>query len=140
MPAIHIELTSEPILSNQLSQLVSDPGCGATVTFLGTVRDEHYGKPVDRLEYAAYSSMAESEMKKIAEELICRWSAKSVSMVHRLGVLEIGETSIGIAISFPHRAESFEALKFAIDTFKETVPIWKREFFSNGEAIWVEGS
>ncbi len=140
MSAIHIELRSEPILSDQLSLHVADPGCGATVTFLGTVRDTHHGKSVDRLEYAAYPSMAESEMRKIAEELIRRWSAKSVAIVHRLGVLEIGETSIGIAISLPHRAESFEALKFAIDTFKETVPVWKREFFSNGEAVWVEGS
>ncbi len=138
--AIQIELTKTPITSDPLAARVADSGAGATVSFLGTVRDEHHGRAVDRLEYDAYGSMAQSEMRKIAETIRERWSVKRVVMVHRLGMLEIGEVSIGIALSLPHRVEAFDALRYAIDTFKETVPIWKREYFRDGESIWVEGS
>lgn len=137
---IEVELTEEPILAEPLKERVADPSTGATVEFLGTVRNEHHGRAVDRLEYAAYPAMALSEMRKIAEEIRARWSVVRVVIVHRLGRLEIGEASIGIALSLPHRVEAFDALRYAIDTFKETVPIWKKEFFQDGEAVWVEGS
>ena len=137
---IEIELTREVIEAGTLAARVADPGCGATVEFLGTVRDEHHGRAVDRLDYDAYGPMAEKEMRRIAEELLRRWPVRRACIVHRLGTLEIGEASIGIALSLPHRADAFDALRFAIDRFKETVPIWKREHFSDGEAVWVEGS
>lgn len=137
---IDVALTEEPILAEPLSQAVIVPSAGASVLFLGTVRDEHHGRAVDRLDYKAYAPMALLEMRKIAETIVERWEAKRVVIHHRLGTLEIGEASIGIALSFPHRVDSFEALRYSIDTFKETVPIWKREHFRDGEAVWVEGS
>ena len=137
---IVIEITDDPITADALVARVADPGAGALVTFLGTVRDEHHGRAVDRLDYAAYGGMAEKEMRKIALSVRERFGALHVVIVHRLGTLEVGEVSIGIALSFPHRKESFDALRTVIDTFKETVPIWKREHFTDGEAVWVEGS
>lgn len=139
-PTISIEITREPIDAAALAATVSDPGCGATVTFLGTVRDEHHGRAVLRLDYDAYAGMAEREMRAIAEQVVERWSVRRVTIVHRLGTLEVGEASIGIALSLPHRADGFDALRHVIDTFKQTVPIWKREHFADGEAVWVEGS
>jgi len=137
---ILVGLTDEPITGDRLQRETGDPGCGALVTFLGTVRDEHHGRAVERLDYSAYPAMAEREMRKIAEEIVERWEARVVVILHRTGTLGIGEVSVGIGLSFPHRRESFEALRHAIDTFKESVPIWKREHFTDGEAVWVEGS
>lgn len=118
----------------------ASPDCGALVTFLGTVRNEHYGRAVRYLEYSAYAPMALAKMDQIASELTSRWPITHVAMVHRLGRLEIGEASILIALSLPHRREGFDALRHAIDTFKQAVPIWKKEHFEDGTAIWVEGS
>lgn len=137
---LQVELTHEPIDPSALAGRVRDRATGATAIFLGTVRDEHHGRPVLRLDYEAYAPMALREMRRIAEELRERFPARRVAIVHRLGTLEIGEASIGIAISLPHRADSFAALRFAIDAFKERVPIWKREHFADGESHWVEGS
>ena len=137
---IDIALTDSPILADPLAKRVIVPATGASVLFLGTVREEHHGRAVDRLDYKAYEPMALREMQKIGEAIVERWRAKRVVIHHRLGTLQIGEASIGIALSFPHRVDSFEALRYAIDTFKQTVPIWKREHFTDGEAVWVEGS
>lgn len=135
-----IELTEQTLTVDATVARLADPGCGAFVTFIGTVRNEHHGRAVERLDYTAYAPMAELEMRKIAHELASRWPIRQLAILHRLGRLEIGEASIVIVLALPHRKESFEALQFAIDRFKETVPIWKKEHFTDGDVQWVEGS
>lgn len=110
---------------------------GAVVTFAGTVRDASEGRAVTRLDYEAYSEMAESEMRRIAEEACRQWSIGSVVMLHRVGELSVGEVSVIIAVSAPHRGEAFDACEFLIDTLKQTVPIWKKEHFEDGTSSWV---
>ena len=116
----------------------SSPKAGAIVTFDGVVRNHARGKKVTHLYYEAYPKMAEKEMTKIREETIKRWSLEGMAMVHRIGRLEIGDSSVFIAISSSHRAEAFEACRFAIDSLKTSVPIWKKEHYEDGE-IWIEG-
>ncbi|MCI0650673.1 MAG: molybdenum cofactor biosynthesis protein MoaE [Planctomycetes bacterium] len=135
-----IRLQRAPIALEELVRAVSSPASGAVVTFTGTVRDSHHGRQVLRLEYAAYDEMALSELRRIAETIAERWQVAGIAIVHRLGLLEIGETSVAIVLALPHRRDGFEALRFAIDSLKESVPIWKKEFFAGGEAVWVEGS
>lgn len=109
---------------------------GAFDLFLGTVRNYSNQKTVIRLEYEAHKSMAVSEMKKIASQAKKKWPVKALAIVHRIGVLEIGEIAVAIAVATPHRKEAFEACEFIIDTLKETVPIWKKEFYQDGES-WI---
>jgi len=117
-------------------QFVGDPAVGGIVTFIGTVRNQTKEKPVLRLEFEAYEPMAISEMRKIAETIKDKWSATKVSIHHRVGVLAIEEIAVVIAVSTPHRKAAFAACQYAIDTLKETVPIWKKEIFEDGE-VWV---
>ena len=119
-----------------LEASVADPAAGAICTFVGTTRENNVGRKVLRLEYEAYESMALSEIRKLAIEAGRRWEITRIAITHRIGVVEIGETSVAIAVSAPHRAEAFEACRFAIDTLKEIVPIWKKEHFEGGE-IWI---
>jgi molybdopterin synthase catalytic subunit len=111
---------------------------GAIVTFDGFVRNESHGRETRYLEYEADESMALGKMKEIAAQIHERFAVHRVVMVHRLGRLEIGETSVFIAVSAPHRGAAFDACRFAIDTLKKTVPIWKKEFFADG-ALWADG-
>ena len=120
-----------------LAQVRTDQD-GAVALFLGTVRNHHEGRTVLRLEYHAYHEMAALEMERVVDEARSRWPITNVALVHRTGTLAIGETSVAVAVSSPHRAEAFEACRFVIDTVKHRVPIWKKEFFEGGEA-WVEG-
>jgi MoaE-MoaD fusion protein len=119
-----------------LEQQVAAPGAGAIVTFAGTTRDGNAGRRVMRLEYEAYEPMALSEMRKLAREAGERWKIVRLAIAHRVGTVEIGETSVAIAVSSAHRAEAFEACRFAIDRLKEIVPIWKKEYFEGGE-LWI---
>ena len=119
-----------------LEREVSDPAAGAIVSFTGTTRRDNAGRVVIRLEYEAYEPMALSEMRKLAVEAGARWKITRIAIAHRVGVVEIGETSVAIAVSAPHRAEAFEACRFAIDRLKEIVPIWKKEHFEGGE-VWI---
>ena len=135
-----IELTREPLQLESILRRVENPDCGAVVTFLGVVRKHHHGREVLRLDYTAYEAMALAQMRRLGEELRERWPLHKVAIVHRLGTLEVGEASIALVLSLAHRQEGFEALRHAIDTFKQTVPIWKKEHFADGEARWVEGS
>lgn len=112
------------------------PEAGGINIFLGTVRDETKGKKVIRLEFEAYEKMALSEMKKIADQMMERWPLHRVLIHHRTGVLKVGEIPVIIAVSSAHREAAFQACRFAIDTLKQTVPIWKKEVFENGEE-WV---
>jgi molybdopterin synthase catalytic subunit len=132
------DLTDEPLDPNAVMEQVRHPSSGAIVVFLGVVRDEDQGRKVQYLEYDAYRAMAEKEMRKIGEEALARWPAARIAMRHRFGRLEVGETALVIAVSAPHRAEAFEACRYAIDRIKETVPIWKKEVWEDGEA-WLEG-
>jgi molybdopterin synthase catalytic subunit len=119
-----------------LEAAVADPTAGAICTFAGTTRENNVGRKVLRLEYEAYEAMALSEIRKLAEEAGRRWEITRIAITHRIGVVEIGETSVAIAVSAPHRAEAFEACRFAIDRLKEIVPIWKKEHFEGGE-VWI---
>ena len=111
---------------------------GAIVTFDGFVRNESQGRRTLYLEYEAYESMALTKMHEICAHLRASYSIHRVAILHRLGRLEIGETSVFIAVSAPHRAAAFDACRFAIDALKRTVPIWKKEFFEDG-AVWADG-
>lgn len=130
-------LTDRPLDVGAAVDRVIGPGQGGIVTFVGTVRDHARGREIRHLEYEAYPEMAEREMQKIADEAGRRWPGAVVSIGHRAGVLTIGEVAVVVAAAAPHRAEAFAACRFAIDTLKETVPIWKKEVAADGE-YWVD--
>ena len=111
---------------------------GALIAFDGFVRDNFQGQKTSHLEYEAYEAMALAKMREIGAEARARFAIDRVAIVHRLGRVEIGETSVWIGVSAPHRAAAFDACRFAIDALKSTVPIWKKEFFVGG-AVWVDG-
>ncbi len=132
-----VRVTAEPLAERTLAEAVAEPGAGAIVLFSGVVRDETGGRRVKYLEYEAHAPMAEAKMREIASQVRARWpSVKKVALVHRVGRLEVGESSVLIAVSSAHRREAFEACHFAIDRLKETVPVWKKEYFEDGE-VWV---
>jgi molybdopterin synthase catalytic subunit len=131
-----ISIGCAPVDVAALDAAVADSSAGATVTFVGTTRRDNAGRKVIRLEYEAYEPMALSEMRKLAHEAGRRFGIVRIAIQHRIGVVEIGEISVAIAVSAAHRGEAFEACRFAIDRLKEIVPIWKKEHFEGGE-IWV---
>lgn len=136
-----IAITRDPLDDAYVARLeraIEHPGDGGVVTFRGIVRDNSRGKRVRYLEYDAYPEMAEREMEAIAAEVERRWQTDHVAMAHRIGRLEIGECSVVVAVACAHRGEAFEACRYAIDTLKLTVPIWKKEVAEDGEE-WVEG-
>ncbi len=130
-------LTDATIDLAELSRTVEASGYGAVVTFSGNVRDNARGREVLYLEYEAYAPLAEKQLARLVAEAETRWQVKC-AVQHRLGHLEIGESSVGIAVAAAHRAEAFDACRWLLDTLKETVPIWKHEFFRGGDH-WVEG-
>lgn len=131
-----IALTSNPIdIASALNYLQSDQA-GAIDFFLGVVRDNTQERSVDRLEYEAYDRMAISEMQKIADEAHNRWPILRYTIIHRTGTLLTGEIAVLIGVATPHRADAFDACRYIIDTIKQTVPIWKKEIFTDGE-VWV---
>ena len=132
-----IRLTPDPIDHAALTEAVRRPDCGAVVTFLGTVRDLTGDKVTVALDYEAYPVMAEKKMAEIERETRQRWPVGEMMMVHRLGHLDIGEVSVAVAVSCPHRAQAFEACRHAIDRLKELVPIWKKENWQDGTSEWV---
>ena len=132
-----IEVTAEVLSEKATAEAVGDPGAGAIALFSGIVRDQTGGRRVKFLEYEAHAPMALAKMREIAAAIRARWPGTlRVALVHRVGRLEIGESSVMIAVSSPHRREAFEACHFAIDTLKQTVPVWKKEYFEDGE-VWV---
>jgi len=132
-----IAMTAEPLSERALYAAVEEAGAGAVALFSGVVREQTGGRRVKFLEYEAHAPMALAKMQEIAALLRARWpGVRRVALVHRTGRLEIGESSVMIAVSSPHRREAFEACRFAIDTLKETVPVWKKEYFEDGE-VWV---
>jgi molybdopterin synthase catalytic subunit len=130
------EVTAEPLSVDSLVELVLTGRDGAVVAFVGTVRDNHQGRKVLALEYEAYGGMAVSEMRRIGIEIIHRHALHGIAMRHRTGKLDVGETSVIIAVSSPHRQAAFAACSEALDMLKASVPIWKKEYFEDGE-VWV---
>jgi len=133
---IQIQISDKPLDIMACIAQVTKPNAGGIDVFIGTVRDTTQGKAVLRLEFEAYQSMAIQEMHRIAEQAAAKWPVHSMTIHHRTGVLHIGDAAVVIAVSAAHRAAAFEACRFAIDTLKKTVPIWKKEVFEDGE-VWV---
>ncbi|MGR3811218.1 molybdenum cofactor biosynthesis protein MoaE [Jiulongibacter sp. NS-SX5] len=136
---IQILLSNESLQLAACESFVEDPGAGGIVHFVGAVRNQTKGKTVTRLDFEAYEPMAISEMQKIAEQAIQKFGVLKVAIHHRVGTLEIGELPVIIAVSSAHRKAAFEACQYCIDTLKETVPIWKKEIFEDGE-VWVSAT
>jgi molybdopterin converting factor subunit 1 len=132
------ELTPRPLDARRMETAVAHKGAGAICTFTGVVRDSSRGRSVTHLEYEAYEEMATAQMRKIADEIAERWPEARVAMAHRIGRLEIGEPSVVVSVSCPHRAEAIAACKWGIDRLKESVPIWKKEHAGDG-TYWIEG-
>jgi molybdopterin synthase catalytic subunit len=132
-----IRLTHEALDADAITESVRRQDCGAVVIFLGTVRDLTDGKITATLDYEAYPGMAEQKMAEIESATRARWPVGQMMMVHRLGHLELGEISVAVAVSCPHRGQAFEACRFAIDQLKECVPIWKKENWADGTSEWI---
>ena len=135
-----VALSGEPLPIAEASSWVVLPRCGATVTFTGTARDHAEGRPgVHTLEYEAYEDPAVARLRALCAEVRSRWPAVGrVALLHRTGVVELGDAAVVVAVSAPHRHEAFEAARYAIDELKRTVPIWKREAWDGGESWGLE--
>ena len=131
------KVTTEPLDINALNNDVKRSSDGAVVTFDGIVRDNFDGRPVRSLTYEAFAPMAEKKMAAIAAEVQQKFAIGAIAMVHRIGALQIGESSIVIAVAAPHRHAAFEACAYAMDRVKEEAPVWKKEFFADGDSHWV---
>ena len=129
-------ITADPLDPRETEQAVEDPGAGAIVTFTGVVRDNGRGRPVSALDYEAYAPAAEKMMERVADEIRAKWGLERVAIVHRTGLLPVGEASVVISISSPHRDAAFDAARYAIERLKEIVPIWKKEHYDDG-AVWI---
>ncbi len=131
-----IVITDQKLNTKAIIQSVEDGGAGAINVFIGTVRNNTANKQVTRLEYESFDAMAIKEIRKIVEQVQERWPILKIAVHHRKGLLQIGDEAVVIAVSTPHRKDSFEACEFVIDTLKQTVPIWKKEVFIDG-AVWT---
>ena len=131
-----IELTTEPIDYNQLTESVRDHAAGAVTLFLGTVREFTRGVQTSWLEYEAYPDMARASMVELEAEAFQKFTVTRIAISHRTGTMALGEISVAIAVSSPHRDQAFEAGRWLIDTLKERVPIWKKEHFADGREEW----
>jgi molybdopterin synthase catalytic subunit len=134
------KITKLPIDPAEVLASVRERSAGGTVVFVGTIRNQSEGRAVSGLEYEVYKVMAEKGMREISEKVRKKWPVKKISMVHRYGALRVGEVSVAVAVSSEHRAEAFEACRFAIDTIKRALPIWKKERFKGGRGVWVKGT
>lgn len=133
-----IRVTNQVLHADEAARAVESPAAGAINVFLGVVRNTNLGREVSHLVYDAYPEMAEKVMRQVAVEAQGRFKLEEVAILHRTGRLEIGETSLVVAVSCGHRAESFEAGHWLVNEIKKRVPVWKKEVWSNGEE-WIEG-
>ena len=131
-----IEISHGPLDPESITAQVRQDSNGAVVTFLGTTRDSTDGRRVLHLEYEAYQPMADQKLAEIVEEMRDRWGIEDVAIAHRLGKLGVGNISLVVVVASPHRADTFAACQYSVDRIKQIVPIWKKEFFKNGE-VWV---
>ena len=136
---IQILLQPEPLSEQAALDFVKTDDTGGIVTFVGTVRNQTKGNQVMKLDFEAYKPMAISEMRKIAERAVEKYSLNKIAIHHRIDSLAIGEVPVVIAVSAPHRKAAFAACEYCIDMLKETVPIWKKEYFQDGE-VWVSAT
>jgi len=134
-----IEIVTDPIDMAAVAAAVEDPAAGAIVTFAGATRNVTHGKAVVSLAYEAYPEMAVPKLREIAARALASFDIIRVAVVHRIATLGIGEISVGIAVSAPHRPAAFEACRFVIDEIKRDVPVWKKEEFGDGSSEWVHG-
>jgi len=132
-----VELRDETLDPEAMTAAVRSSGAGAVVTFTGTVRDQSHGRTVRALVYEVYGAMAQRQMENLAQEARSRWPITDLAIVHRTGTLAVGDVSVVIAVGSPHRAEAFDACEWLIDELKRSVPIWKKEVYTDGES-WVE--
>ena len=135
-----VRVTSEVIAPDEATTFVADPGAGGTCVFVGTVRDRSDQGDVTGLTYEAWDELAVARLEEIAEELFQKWPVRRVALLHRTGELAVGEASVVVACSAPHRADAFDACRHGIERLKQDVPIWKKEALVSGEAHWVQGS
>jgi molybdopterin synthase catalytic subunit len=135
-----VRVQGQAISLDEVTEAVADRGAGATCVFAGTVRDHSDAGEVTGLTYEAWHELAEVRLRELADEILERWSACRVAIVHRVGELGVGETSVAVAVSAPHRAEAFDACRHGIERLKRDVPIWKKEALVSGESAWVMGS
>jgi molybdopterin synthase catalytic subunit len=132
-----VEITNKPIDVQKVINKVKSPEAGGICVFIGTVRNHSRGREIVALEYEAYEEMAAKTINEIRDEIRLKWDVRKMAISHRVGALRVGDIAVVIAISTPHRKESFAACQYAIDRLKETVPIWKKEFTMDGES-WIE--
>ena len=136
MSIISVKIESDKLNLQECYDFVTDPSCGGIAVFVGTVRNSTQNKEVTQLDFSTYKPMAIKEMKKIAQLALEKFSIKKIAIHHAEGLLQIEDIPVIITVSSKHRKAAFEACQFAIDTLKETVPIWKKEYFTDGE-VWV---
>ena len=137
---IHASVGSEPIDPGRVLHRVGADEDGAVLLFLGVVRDHAHGRSVSGMRYDAYVEMARPVLTQIAEEAAQRLGTDRVAVTHRVGELEIGDVSVAIAVSSPHRAEAYDASRYVIEEIKKRLPVWKKEHYVDGSAEWVEGT
>ena len=137
---MYTAVTPEPIDAATVLSRVGASEDGAAILFLGVVRDHADGRTVDGMRYDAYAEMAEGVLAEIATEAAARLGTDRVAVVHRTGALAVGEVSVAIAVSSPHRAEAFDASRYVIEEIKKRLPVWKKEHYVDGDAAWVEGT
>lgn len=136
MSRTSVKISAEKLNLQECYQFVEDEACGGIVAFVGTVRNDTEGKEVKQLDFSTYKPMAIKEMQKIADKALVDFDIKKIAIHHAEGMLQIGDVPVIITTSAKHRRAAFLACEFAIDTLKERVPIWKKEYFSDGE-VWV---
>ena len=136
---LSIQIQNTPLSEQACADFVKADEAGGIVHFVGTVRNETKGKKVLKLDFEAYEPMALAEMKKIAQQCVIQFGIMKIAIHHRVGTLDIGEIAVIISVAAPHRKAAFEACSYAIDTLKETVPIWKKEYFEDGQ-VWVSAT
>jgi molybdopterin synthase catalytic subunit len=135
-----VHITADVLSVDEALGAVSDPAAGGTCVFIGTVRDHSQAGDVTGLRYEAWEELAQTRLQEIAGEMSQRWPVRKIALFHRTGDLVVGEVSVIVACSAPHRADAFEACRHGIERLKEDVPIWKKEALVSGEARWVMGS
>lgn len=135
-----VRITGEPLRMEEAADFVADPAAGATCVFAGTVRNRSEAGDVSGLVYEAWDELAERRLREVAGEMRSTWPVRKVALLHRIGALDVGDTSVVVACSAPHRAEAFEACRHGIERLKQDVPIWKKEALATGDAHWVMGS
>lgn len=135
-----IRVTTDPISADEATGFVTDPGSGGICVFSGTVRDNSEAGEVTGITYEAWDELATARLEELADEIFGKWPVRRLAILHRTGDLTIGETSVVVAVSAPHREDAFEACRHGINRLKEDIPVWKKEHLVSGESHWVQGS